>query len=63
MRLEQVAAGIAVVLAVEGLLYAVAPAMMRRAIAALASRPEAELRGAGLVAAALGVGIAWLLTG
>ena len=63
MRLEQVAAGIAVVLAVEGLLYAMAPAMMRRAIAALASRPEAELRGAGLVAAALGVGIAWLLTG
>jgi uncharacterized protein YjeT (DUF2065 family) len=63
MRLDQVLAGVAVVLAVEGLLYAVAPAAMRRAVAALASQPEARLRNAGLVAAALGIALAWLLTG
>jgi uncharacterized protein YjeT (DUF2065 family) len=63
MRLEQVLAGIAVVLAIEGLLYAVAPGAMRRAVTALAALPEARLRSGGLVAAAIGIALAWLLTG
>jgi uncharacterized protein YjeT (DUF2065 family) len=62
MSLWQVLAGIAVVLAVEGLLYAVAPGAMRRAIAALADMPEARLRAGGLAAAAIGIALAWVLT-
>lgn len=62
MSFWQVLAGIAVVLAVEGLLYAIAPAAMRRAVAALAQQPEARLRTGGLVAAVLGVALAWVLT-
>ncbi len=61
MSLWHVLAGIAVVLAVEGLLYAVAPAAMRRAVASLAEQPESRLRAGGLVAAAIGIALAWLL--
>jgi uncharacterized protein YjeT (DUF2065 family) len=61
MHFEQVLAGIAVVLAVEGLLYAVAPAAMRRAVASLAEQPEARLRAGGLAAAVVGVALAWIL--
>jgi hypothetical protein len=63
MTLVQLLAGAAVVLAIEGLLYAVAPGAMRRAIAVLAGLPEDQLRLGGLVAAAIGVGAAWLLAG
>ena len=62
MSLWQVLAGIAVVLAVEGLLYAVAPAAMRRALASLAAQPEARLRAGGLAAAVIGVAVAWAIT-
>jgi uncharacterized protein YjeT (DUF2065 family) len=62
MGLEHVMAGVAVVLAVEGLLYAIAPAAMRRAIGQLAAQPEGRLRVAGLAAAALGIAVAWVLT-
>jgi uncharacterized protein YjeT (DUF2065 family) len=62
MQLADVLAGVAVVLAVEGLLYAVAPAAMRRMIGALAELPEQRLRLGGLAAAAGGIGLAWLLT-
>lgn len=53
--------GVAVVLALEGLLYAVAPGAMRRALRSLAEAPEQRLRIGGLVAAMLGIGLAWLL--
>jgi uncharacterized protein YjeT (DUF2065 family) len=62
MHLDQVLAGVGVVLAVEGLLYAIAPAAMRRAVASLASQPEARLRAGGLAAAVIGVVLAWALT-
>jgi uncharacterized protein YjeT (DUF2065 family) len=62
MGLEHVMAGVAVVLAVEGLLYAIAPAAMRRAIGQLAAQPEGRLQVAGLAAAALGIAVAWVLT-
>ncbi len=52
--------GIAVVLALEGLAYAIAPSFMRRALARLAETPEARLRLGGLIAAAGGIGLAWL---
>lgn len=53
--------GIAVVLALEGLAYAIAPGFMRRALASLAKSPEARLRLGGLIAAAGGIGLSWLL--
>lgn len=62
MRLEHVLAGVAVVLAVEGLLYAVFPTAMRRAVAAVADQPEQRLRVGGLAAAAIGIAVAWALT-
>jgi uncharacterized protein YjeT (DUF2065 family) len=55
--------GVAVVLALEGIAYAVAPEMMRRALVVLIQAPEQRLRMGGLIAAVLGVGTAWLLNG
>ncbi len=55
--------GVAVVLALEGIAYALAPGAMRRALATLAAAPDQRLRIGGLVAAVLGVGIAWALKG
>jgi uncharacterized protein YjeT (DUF2065 family) len=55
--------GVAVVLALEGMAYALAPAAMRRAIMTLAEAPEQRLRLGGLVAAVLGVAVAWALKG
>lgn len=51
----------AVVLALEGIAYALAPGAMRRALTALAEAPEQRLRLGGLVAAVAGVAIAWAL--
>nr|WP_246522337.1 DUF2065 domain-containing protein [Neoroseomonas terrae] len=53
--------GVAVVLALEGIAYALAPGAMRRALRALAEAPEQRLRLGGLVAAVAGVGLAWAL--
>ncbi len=53
--------GVAVALALEGLVYAVAPAAMQRALASLAAAPAERLRVGGLVAAAIGVALAWVL--
>lgn len=54
---------VAVVLAIEGLLYALAPGAMRRALAALLAAPEERLRTGGLVAAVIGIAVAWALRG
>lgn len=62
MTLIQLLAGVAVVLAIEGLLYAVAPGAMRRVVAAVAATPEARLRLGGLAAGAIGTALAWVLT-
>ncbi len=51
----------AVVLAVEGLLYATFPAAMRRALLAVAALGDQHLRRGGLVAAALGIALAWFI--
>ena len=63
MTLGGLLQGVAVVLALEGLAYAIAPATMRRALLALAATPEQGLRIGGLAAAVIGVGLAWLLQG
>ncbi len=61
MTLAGLLQGVAVVLALEGIAYAIAPAAMQRALMTLAGAPEQRLRLGGLVAAVLGVGLAWLL--
>lgn len=51
-------------IAAEGLVYAAFPARVREALVALLALPEGQLRGLGLVAAALGLlllGVASLL--
>lgn len=56
-----VALGLA--LAIEGMLYALFPDGMRRALAAVLQQPTATVRTAGLVMAALGVVVIWLIRG
>lgn len=53
--------GVAVALALEGLVYAVAPTAMQRALASLAAAPAERLRLGGLAAAAIGIALAWVL--
>ncbi len=54
---------LALVLVIEGAFYALIPGGMKRAMATLLGVPDGNLRVAGLVAVALGVGIVWLLRG
>ncbi len=49
------------VLVIEGLLYALFPDAMRRAMAQVLALPASTLRTAGLAAASLGVALLWLL--
>lgn len=63
MTITALLQGVAVVLALEGMLYALIPGAMRRAARTLAEAPDQRLRVGGLVAAVLGVGLAWLLKG
>lgn len=53
--------GLALVLVIEGVLYALFPEGMKRAAMRAATLPSQALRGAGLAAAAVGVVIVWLL--
>lgn len=63
MTLTGLLQGVAVVLALEGIAYALAPAAMRRALSTLAEAPEQRLRLGGLAVAVAGVAIAWMLKG
>lgn len=55
--------GLALVLVIEGLLWAGFPGMMRRAAAQALAMREASLRRLGLGAALLGLGLVWLARG
>lgn len=59
--IRELATALALVLVIEGILYALLPERMRRAALRAASMPEQTLRGAGLAAACIGVMIVWLL--
>lgn len=50
-------------LAIEGALYALFPDAMKRLMATVQLQPENQLRAAGVAAACLGVGLAWLVRG
>ena len=50
-------------LAMEGLLYAAAPGLARRAVVSILQTPDPVLRVGGLVAAIAGVVLIWLVRG
>ncbi len=51
------------ILVIEGLIYAIWPDGMKRIVATLLALPAHRLRGAGLLAAAIGVAVLWVLYG
>jgi uncharacterized protein YjeT (DUF2065 family) len=55
------ATGLALVLVIEGILYALFPEGMKQVAARTMTVPPQMLRAAGLLAAACGVVIVWLL--
>ena len=54
---------LALTLAIEGALYALFPEAMKRAMLYVLDQPRGYLRTASVAAAALGVGIVWLVRG
>jgi len=54
---------LALVLVIEGALYALFPDAMKRIVLRIADMPAATLRNVGLVAATVGVAIVWLIRG
>lgn len=54
---------LALVLVIEGGLYALFPEGMRRMMAQMQEIPEHRLRGMGLIGALIGVAAVWLLRG
>ena len=54
-------AGVALVLIIEGALYAIFPAGMKRMLAEIMRMPEPLIRNAGLIATALGLAILYML--
>ncbi|MBN9054579.1 DUF2065 domain-containing protein [Shinella sp.] len=55
--------GIAFFLIIEGLVYALAPSVLRRMAEYLPQIPEQQLRVCGLAAVALGVVMVWFIRG
>lgn len=56
-------AALALVLVIEGLLYAAVPEAMRRAMAVILTQPAATMRIAGLAAAVAGIMLLWAVRG
>lgn len=55
--------GIGLVLVIEGLAYAIAPALMKSAMVRMQEAPDQALRAVGVLAVALGVVVVWLVRG
>lgn len=56
-------AAFALVLVIEGLLYAAAPDAMRRAMTVILTQPTGAMRVAGLSAAIIGILLLWFVRG
>lgn len=61
--LTQLVTALALILVIEGTLYALFPDGMKRLMLQVLGLPASNLRAAGLIATAAGVGIVWLLQG
>jgi uncharacterized protein YjeT (DUF2065 family) len=59
--MKQVLTALALVLAIEGALYALCPDRMKRMMAEVLRLPDETLRNLGLIAVAIGVGLVWFL--
>ncbi len=59
--METLAAAIALILVIEGALYALFPAGMKRMLAEIMRMPEPLIRNAGMIATALGLAILYML--
>ncbi|MFD1331671.1 DUF2065 domain-containing protein [Methylopila musalis] len=56
-------AALGLVLVIEGVLFAALPGAAKRSCAHVLATPDGLLRGVGLAAAVLGVGVIWLIRG
>ncbi len=54
---------LALALVIEGALYGLFPEAMKKFMVQILTQPSANLRGAGLTAAVIGIGAIWLLRG
>jgi uncharacterized protein YjeT (DUF2065 family) len=54
---------LALVLVIEGVLYALFPEQMKRLLVQMLGVPQPVMRGVGLAAVFIGVGCVWLLRG
>jgi len=61
--LADFATALALVLVIEGLLYAMFPSGMQRMMQAALDMPASTLRNGGIVAAVVGFAIVWLIRG
>ncbi|MGB0747342.1 MAG: DUF2065 domain-containing protein [Magnetospiraceae bacterium] len=61
--MTELLAALGLALAIEGMLYALFPAAMKRMMMQVLATPLSSLRGVGLSAAAIGVVIVWLAHG
>ena len=59
--MQDLLAALALVFVLEGALYALFPDGMKRMMAQTITLPSSMLRGAGLAAACVGVGLLWLV--
>jgi uncharacterized protein YjeT (DUF2065 family) len=59
--LRDLGLALALVLVIEGLLYALFPKLMHKLMTYSLSHPPSALRWAGLAAAAVGVGMVWVV--
>jgi uncharacterized protein YjeT (DUF2065 family) len=61
--MTDVIVAIALILVIEGALYALFPEAMKRMMIRIVHEPDSTLRTAGLAAAVLGVVLVWLVRG
>jgi len=61
--LYQLAIAFALILVIEGVLYALFPNGMKRMLVSLIDVPESALRSVGLTCAIIGVVLVWLMRG
>lgn len=54
---------VALAIAIEGVVYALFPDAMKRMMARVLTQPTTMLRTAGLIAAAVGVAVVWVIRG
>lgn len=60
---DELLTALALVLVIEGAIYALFPEMMQRAMAVVLELPPSSLRTGGLAAAVVGTVLVWLLRG